>query len=51
MEPDQCSHGEELCTLQEAQVNQDSHEDLEILAVGHEQAMGKEAEEVQGAQG
>lgn len=51
MEHDQCSHGEGLCTLQEAQVNKARHEDLEVSAVGHEQAVGTETEEVQETQG
>lgn len=51
MEHDQRSHGEGLCTFQEAQVNKASHERLEGSAVGHEQTMGKEGEEVQEAQG
>lgn len=46
MEHDQCSHGEGLCTLQKSQVNKASHEDLEVSAVGHEQAVGAETEGV-----
>lgn len=48
-ECDQRSHGEGLCTFQEAQGNKASHKDLEVSAVGQEQAMGRETEEVEEA--
>lgn len=48
-ECDQRFHGEGLCTSNEAQGNKTSHKDLEVSAVGQEQAMGREAEEVQKA--